>query len=114
MTLQSQHKFSEAHPAPQTGNVSSHHSNSAGTEPTNTVQLVELCVRHTITQKEKKEKRIQRQFRGNSIPPCRFHFICQVPHVIAIVIFIAGYPWIGTEYNNELLYDKYIETMAGK
>ncbi|KAF2976037.1 hypothetical protein EK904_004986 [Melospiza melodia maxima] len=31
--------------------------------------------------------------------------------MITVVIFIAGHPWICTEYNNELLYDNYIETM---
>lgn len=68
------------------------------------------CVSDILS--HKREKRIQRQFRDNSIPPCRFHFICQVPHMITIVIFIAGHSWIDIKYNNELLYDNYIETMV--
>lgn len=100
---------------PKAGSVSSHHSSSAGTEPTqHSPAGGTLYVRRIITQKKKRKKRIQRQFTGNSIPPCRFHFICQVPQAITIVIFIAGDTWICSKYNNELLYDNYIETMVGK
>lgn len=64
-----------------------------------------------LSHKRKKDtKAIHRKFHST----LRFHFICQVPQVITIVIFIAGDTWICSKYKSELLNDNYIETMVGK
>lgn len=113
----------QAHPAPTKLAVSLHIAqvllihNLHVQGPVGGTFYCSLCVLDrtaAVLSHKKRRKGIQRQFRVNSIPSCRFHCISLVPLVITTVLFIAEDTWICSKYNNELLYNNYIETMVGK